>query len=473
MASVIAPRRNQNGDLIIDLCRKNYTAIPADVFTHSNIDVLRLSENRLTILPAGISSFKTLRVLELRKNYLETFPAPILELQLLRSLDLSFNKLTGVSKGIKGLVNLAILQLSNNKFNKFPEEVCMLKKLEKLDINNCRIDAIPASIAQLQTLSDLDVSGNQVTEVSEEIYGNRHLRSLNLSNNKLEILPPLLSIKLTKLGELKLVGNDLREPPRDVCERGLTEVKEYQQQQQRAPRPVVPSRPRSNIDQQRTKRYPINRGLVAIVCNEKYSVREKRPGSLVDRDKIRDAFKKHPFNVKVFSDLTGDEMLYTLKLLCKLDEDIDCLIIFLLTHATPSAALGIDGKFICYKDVVETFSVDSCPRLAGKPKVFLQQGYQSDARDVGQFMLPNEDDFMFGCAMIPTVEGYRAATNASSPYIESVCRFIKECGDTNHMTEIMTMVADDMKTKSFTVKGKQTKMRTFMLGTLTRQLWLK
>ncbi|XP_070582055.1 uncharacterized protein [Ptychodera flava] len=470
MAAVVKPRRFQNGDLVLDLSKKSYLTIPADAFAFPHIDVLNLSENRLTVLPAAVSSFRSLRVLDLRKNYLETFPVPILELKYLRSLDLSFNKISSISKEIKTLENLTVLLLSNNNFKKFPVEVCSVKGLEKLKLCNCYIDSIPASVAQLRTLSELDLSGNKVREIAEEICGNQNLATLNLANNKLEKLPSLLSIKLTKLDQFNVAGNDIREPPKDVCERGLAAVREYQERQQR--RATV--RPSNSTYLSRScDKYPINKGFVAIICNDKFSSREARPGSQVDRDLLKDAFERYPFQVQVFSNLDGDEMLYTLKLLRKMEQEIDCLIIFVLTHATMSSALGSDCKYISLRDIIKIFAGDSYPRMIGRPKLFFLQGFQSDAKDLGQFALPGEDDFMFGSAMIETFEGYRTATQKSSPYIESMCRFIRENGSTNHIAEIMTMVADDMKTKMYVVKGQKLKMNTVLLGTLTKQVWLK
>ncbi|XP_070582056.1 uncharacterized protein [Ptychodera flava] len=472
MAAGVKPSRDKNGDSVLDLCGRHLMAVPESVFIHTNIDILRLSENRLTVLPAAATSLKLLRVLELRKNSLEVFPEPILEMRQLRSVDLSFNKLSSVSKGVTNLINLTVLLLNNNNFKKFPEEVCQIKNLERLDLSNCNIERIPGALSRLRALADLDVSNNKIAEISGEIYANKNLSSLNLSNNKLEKLPALLCVELKKLDDLTLKGNDLKEPPKDVCSQGLAGIRNYQQEKQRqlqtenANRSMDPYRPTP------LSSYRMRRGVVAIMSNIKYKTRENRPGSKVDADRLKSAFSNYPFEVQVFENLDGDEMLYSLKLLRKIEQDIDCLFVFLLCHGTLTCSLGCDGRSISLKDIVELFYADSCPKMIGKPKLFFQQAFQSDAKDPGQLTLPSEDDFMLGSAMIATAEGYRTATQQSSPYIESICRFIKENGSVNHMAEIMTMVADDMKTKTYKVGGKSLKMNTALFGTLTKRMWL-
>lgn len=103
----------------LDLSGKGLTAIPADVFTRTDLERLDLSDNRLTGAPQSqIGQLENLKFLDLSNNSLTGLPAELGRLSKLETLDASNNKLTGLPMELGNLTQLRVLDVSGNAYSK-------------------------------------------------------------------------------------------------------------------------------------------------------------------------------------------------------------------------------------------------------------------------------------------------------------------------------------------------------------------
>ncbi|KAM7535541.1 hypothetical protein Aperf_G00000097873 [Anoplocephala perfoliata] len=220
-------------------CRKNQLAstdaIPPDLFSCPNLQVIDFSCNQLTQVPRGIENASGLLVLNLSDNQLTSVPAEIFtECTELMLLDLSDNSLTVLPAQLRRCSSLQQLILNNNPFQHYqPRTIIAIKNLEVLHMSGTqrRLDNIPKELDRLTKLADLDLSHNQLVGIPEPVFDLRALRKLdlsyneisemtaltdnwpcleylNLSHNQLCSLPAGLT-RLTKLRKLYLQDNQL------------------------------------------------------------------------------------------------------------------------------------------------------------------------------------------------------------------------------------------------------------------------
>lgn len=127
--------RNSNDVVQLNLSRQVFEYFPEEVFTLSNLEVLRLSNMQLSDIPSEIASLSKLRVLVLSYNQLEYLPYGIGDLSLLRTLDLANNRLEAIPDEIGNLRELQVLNLSKNNISTLPEGIKDLKDLKRLHLD--------------------------------------------------------------------------------------------------------------------------------------------------------------------------------------------------------------------------------------------------------------------------------------------------------------------------------------------------
>ncbi|XP_060065243.1 caspase-3-like [Ylistrum balloti] len=122
------------------------------------------------------------------------------------------------------------------------------------------------------------------------------------------------------------------------------------------------------------------RGLAIIINNADFGKRAlKRVGSDLDRDKLSRVLSQLHFSVKIYNNMTGADMLKIAEESSNWDYHgaSDCFVFAVLSHGSSRGINGTDGSVICVDDIVKNFNKINCPKLTGKPKVFLFQSCRS------------------------------------------------------------------------------------------------
>ena len=138
-----------------------------------------------------------------------------------------------------------------------------------------------------------------------------------------------------------------------------------------------------SIEQYRMKSSP--RGLALIINNKVFSGRmKKREGTDLDVDGLTNLFHWLDYDVRLFIDLKGTEMISVLRDVARLDHSsVDSLVVAILTHGVENELYGSDEELIPVAEVFKLFNGFNCPSLVGKPKVFLIQACRGGIMDYG------------------------------------------------------------------------------------------
>ncbi|KAL8946856.1 MAG: hypothetical protein Q9222_006798 [Ikaeria aurantiellina] len=123
----------------VDVSHKNIYEIPEEVveILQKDVDVLKLSQNKICYIPDLFSQCLPLRYLNLRANLLQDFPEPLFALE-----------------------NLEILDLSHNTIREIPDNIRQLKALKVLSLTRNKIRNVPFCIKDLNTLKVIKLAGN-------------------------------------------------------------------------------------------------------------------------------------------------------------------------------------------------------------------------------------------------------------------------------------------------------------------------
>ncbi|KAK4020201.1 hypothetical protein OUZ56_002194 [Daphnia magna] len=104
---------------------------------------------------------------------------------------------------------------------------------------------------------------------------------------------------------------------------------------------------------------------------------QNREGSDVDRDALKDTFNKLGFNTAIYKDIKSFDLKSEIKSLAKLNfKDYGCLVVCLLSHGIENAILCYDRRYVNINELKYEFSLNKCPTLYGKPKIFIVQACQ-------------------------------------------------------------------------------------------------
>ncbi|KAL8711608.1 MAG: hypothetical protein Q9220_004018 [cf. Caloplaca sp. 1 TL-2023] len=132
----------------VDVSHKNIYEVPEEVIDilKSDVDVLKLSQNKICYIPALFSQCLPLRYLNLRANLLQDFPDPLFALEKLEILDLSHNTIREVPDNIRQLKALKVLSLTRNKIRDVP--VC-IKDLNTLKVIKLASNPLRPELARI------------------------------------------------------------------------------------------------------------------------------------------------------------------------------------------------------------------------------------------------------------------------------------------------------------------------------------
>lgn len=184
----------ENGQTNCSLRSLNLADWPPELFEHTNLERLDLSDNQLTAIPSEIRRLTNLQVLKLAKNAVVEVPSDIGKLRHLKYLGLQHNQLLAIPSELGNLIDLTLLHLDHNNLSRLPSEIGKLINLTSLSLENNQLTSLPAEIGQLINLETLSLQNNQLTSLPVEIGRLDKLQSLSLRDDQL--LPLLLATRI-------------------------------------------------------------------------------------------------------------------------------------------------------------------------------------------------------------------------------------------------------------------------------------
>ncbi|XP_033220397.1 caspase-2-like isoform X2 [Belonocnema kinseyi] len=242
------------------------------------------------------------------------------------------------------------------------------------------------------------------------------------------------------------------------------------------------------------------RGFLLIICNIDYVTLNVRTGAEHDADNLQKLFEDMGFQVTLKRNLTGAEMRNAIKAFAARNDfhKVDSCFVIISSHGR-EAGKGADGevlgtdfqagsqsyeKIFC-SEIVEYFTTANCPKLAGKPKVFIfqmcrgatnQVAVSRHATDGVVTVQPNFDeeetklqvqldrnysDIIIAHATLPGYYAYRDTINGTW-CIQVLCEvFMKEAYEKN-LQDLFAKVDAGLKTLRTGADGCQTLTVTTM-----------
>ncbi|KAJ6249675.1 lrr receptor-like kinase [Anaeramoeba flamelloides] len=195
--------------------RNSITDLPLTLFSLTNLQHLDLSENNLTSVPTEIENLALLRELSLCGNKLTEFPECIRSLSGLTSLSISRNQFTDLPN-LDSLIELRSFNFSGNRIVQIEGQLSNLVNIQALNFSSNVIEKISnGAFDSLSKLEQLKLDYNLLKQIPNCIFKLKNLISLDLRNNELKIISPKIC-KLTKLQDFQLSGNQLKNLPIEI-----------------------------------------------------------------------------------------------------------------------------------------------------------------------------------------------------------------------------------------------------------------
>ncbi|KAI9564773.1 caspase 8 [Daphnia sinensis] len=121
-------------------------------------------------------------------------------------------------------------------------------------------------------------------------------------------------------------------------------------------------------------------GLCVIFNQQEFdNPKETRLGSDVDREALKNTFKGLGFEIdKDHESLNSHDLKFEINYLASKRDfgDYGCLVVCLLSHGTENTIQCRDGILLNINKLKYEFSLNNCPTLYGKPKIFIVQTCQ-------------------------------------------------------------------------------------------------
>lgn len=198
-----------------------------------------------------------------------------------------------------------------------------------------------------------------------------------------------------------------------------------------------------------------NRGIAVILNHEYFDNQERRYGTNFDCENLQKSLTKLQFEVRIFNDLCLKDIRKVMnKLKDENHTDSDCILIAILSHGD----IGyISAKDTLYKldNIWNYFTPDSCPSLAGKPKLFFIQSCQglnidngipvrdrtmTDSDSSMSYTIPLYADFLIAYSTVLGFVSYRSPEKGTW-FISTLCDELDKNGETYDILKILTMVS--------------------------------
>ena len=214
-------------------------------------------------------------------------------------------------------------------------------------------------------------------------------------------------------------------------------------------------------------------GVCVIINNERFSSHNQRVGTEIDETNLTQCFRYLGYNVEVHRNLTAHQIESVIGYYRRGDHSkFDSFLICVLSHGEDGHVFGTDSKSVNLRAMLGQLTADSCPSLAGKPKIlFIQacrghdrvQGRQitSDsgsvelppaasesfrvASDATPISIPDDADFFIGNATPPGKVSWRDEEHGSW-YISEICRVFSSLARYADLESMVTKVHDEVGT---------------------------
>lgn len=214
-----------------------------------------------------------------------------------------------------------------------------------------------------------------------------------------------------------------------------------------------------------------SRGVCLIINNYDFSAcgLPNRDGTDIDYESLREVFEWLGFEILTRRDCTGQQILQALMDLSALDHtQADCVVCCILSHGSLNAIIGVDGKTVIFKNLIETLSPFQCSSLYQKPKLFFIQacrGTKSQRAVFPQTFTEDEDmltsdagvprdsipemaDYLMAMSTVPHCASYREK-NKGTWFIQSLCNSLRLLVPRGKdLLSILTKVNADVSRKS-------------------------
>lgn len=217
----------------LGLNNNNLSELPSNFGKLYTLQRLDLGNNFFTELPSAISSLSNLLQLNLANNTIAHVSNSIGNLQALSRLYLNNNQLTQVPVALTQLSKLKRLYLSHNKLSELPETINELVSLQLLDVRNNELRILPAGVVNLAKLEYLDIRSNRLRTLPDNINALQNLQLLDVRDNFIRTLSDEIA-RLSNLQDLYLDENPIETPPPEIASRGLTAIRNYFKELNRA-----------------------------------------------------------------------------------------------------------------------------------------------------------------------------------------------------------------------------------------------
>lgn len=144
---------------LLDISETGVKEIPPAIFSMTNLDTLRLSDNpEIKEIPSEIKRLTKLKFLEIRNCNLISITNEIFNLKELETLDVSCNSIKNLPEGRNEMKDFEISRSEQGWTN--------LTNLKRLILHNNEITQLPEEFKELQGLRHLTLRGNEITNIS-------------------------------------------------------------------------------------------------------------------------------------------------------------------------------------------------------------------------------------------------------------------------------------------------------------------
>lgn len=130
------------------------------------------------------------------------------------------------------------------------------------------------------------------------------------------------------------------------------------------------------------------RGFALVISNVNFDAStglDARKGGEVDEEVLRKVFTELDYQTIVHRNLTAQDMAKCIEDLARRPEheNMDSLVVCLLSHGTDGAVYGTDAEPLQLDWVFKAFDNSGCPLLQNKAKMFFIQACRGETRDCG------------------------------------------------------------------------------------------
>ncbi|XP_020286257.1 caspase Dronc isoform X2 [Pseudomyrmex gracilis] len=239
-------------------------------------------------------------------------------------------------------------------------------------------------------------------------------------------------------------------------------------------------------------RYPMRskpRGMVLLITNIYYNSPEEKPriSAKHDEDNLNKLFTEIGFQVVSYQNLTGEQIRDAVKTFSKRDDltKVDSCFVIVTSHGTEdkennteiqgtdyhSASKQTNYEKVLCSDICDYFTVESCPQLANKPKIFVFQlcrgkkkqkavindrimtdscappNTKTDESSLDIFRsrsTRNYSDMLVVHSTLPGYVSYRD-TITGSWFIQNLCKIFMNHACTTHVQDLFSLVDSELK----------------------------